>query len=117
MDFDLIIQYADLELVCFTISKSDVQVAWKREESLAFVEDAIFMKYHELDTLDNEYHRHLLVHSYRGLTLFDKISQIPKDLFLRLQEEITDIKHFIFESLDYILLHLGNINQASIRKF
>lgn len=30
MDYDMIVQYSDLELVCYTIAKGDVQVAWKR---------------------------------------------------------------------------------------
>lgn len=46
MDYDLVLQYSDLELVCYTVSRSNVQLAWKREESLAYVEDVVFMKYH-----------------------------------------------------------------------
>ncbi len=53
MDYDFVIQYSDLELVCYSISKSEAQVVWKREESLAHIKDALFMKYRELDTLDN----------------------------------------------------------------
>jgi hypothetical protein len=75
------------------------------------------MKYNELDTLDNQYHRNLISHSYRGLTLAEKVAKVPQDLFLRLQEEITDIQHFIFESISYILQHLGDIDSTSIRKF
>jgi hypothetical protein len=42
------------------------------------------MKYHELDTLDNEYHRSLL-HSYRELSLAEKLTQVPRSIIMRLQ--------------------------------
>jgi hypothetical protein len=84
MDYDLIIQYTDLELVSYTISKGHVSEQWKREESLAYVQDILFMKYREVDTLDNEYHRQLLMHSYRELSLAEKLSKVPHNLIMRI---------------------------------
>lgn len=75
------------------------------------------MKYAETDTLDNEYHRQLLMHSYRDLSLAEKLSRVPQNFMMRLTEEILDIKHFIMSSIDYIVLHLSNIDSSSIRKF
>lgn len=117
MDYDLLIQYDDLELICYSISRGEVQEVWKREESLAYVQDVIFMKYHELDTLDNQYHRNLIMHSYRSLSLLDKVAQVPKDIALRLQEEISDLQHFVFETINYLVDLLNNIDGSSIRKF
>jgi hypothetical protein len=37
MDYDLVIQYTDLEFAFYTISRGDAQLSWKREESLAHV--------------------------------------------------------------------------------
>jgi hypothetical protein len=37
MDYDLLIQFSDLELACYTVSRGDAQLSWKREESLAYV--------------------------------------------------------------------------------
>lgn len=43
--------------------------------------------------------------------------KVPADLFRRIQEEITDIKHFIFELFNYLITIVGNIDKTSIRKF
>lgn len=86
MDYDLVIQYKDLELVSYSISRGNAQIAWKKEESLAYIEDIVFMKYSEMDTLDNEYHRNLISHTYRGLNIAEKLLRVPTDIVLRLTE-------------------------------
>jgi len=45
MDYDLIVQYTDLELVSYSISRGNAHQVWKREESLAYIEDVVFMKF------------------------------------------------------------------------
>jgi hypothetical protein len=42
------------------------------------------MKFSESDNLDNEYHRNLISHHYRNLTLTQKILGIPQDIIRRL---------------------------------
>ena len=53
------------------------------------------MKYSELDTLDNQYHRHLISHSYTNLTFAQKIALIPQDFTRRVIEEISDISRIV----------------------
>jgi hypothetical protein len=45
MEYDLVVQYKDLELVSYSISRANVQTSWQKEESLAYIEDIVFMKY------------------------------------------------------------------------
>ena len=79
------IQYSDLQLNCYTVSRGSVEENWRREESLAYTKDAIFLKYNEEDTLDNPYHRNLISHSYRAKSLVEKIFMVPQELTLRLK--------------------------------
>jgi len=57
------------------------------------------------------------MHSYRDLSLAEKLTRVPQNLIMRITEEILDIKHFILASIDYIVMHLKNIDSSSIRKF
>lgn len=45
------------------------------------------------------------------------MAKVPTDFFLRLKEEFIDIQHLLFESINYILLHLTNFDSQSIKKF
>jgi hypothetical protein len=37
MEYDLVVQYKDLELVSYSISRANVQTSWQKEESLAYI--------------------------------------------------------------------------------
>lgn len=110
------VQYSDLELVSFSVSKGEVEVGWRKEESLAHVQEVVFMKYNKMDALDNPYHRHLISHTYRARSFLEKLVMVPKDILLRFTEEIADIFNHLRRATEY-LLELGSIDRASLRKF
>jgi hypothetical protein len=110
------VQYSDLELVAYSISKGEVDVVWRKEESLAYIQEVVFMKYNKIDDLDNPYHRHLISHSYRAKSLIEKLVMVPKDIAMRFSEELTDLVNHLIRGAKY-LLELGSIDMASLRKF
>lgn len=117
MDYELLIQFKDLELTCFSGSRGVAEEVWRREESLAYIEDVVFLKYNEMDTLDNEYHRSLISHSYRGLSLVQKLSMIPRDIALRLGEELSDLQRTVSNLLGYAVEFTSGFDRNNIQKF
>ena len=117
LEYEFIIQYRDLELSVYSFSRNELRSLWKREESLAYVQDVVFMKYFELDTLDNEYHRSLLSNTYRSLPLAERLAQVPKDIILRLSEEISDLKRHFLSLKDFIMQQITAFDYNSVRKF
>lgn len=75
------------------------------------------MKYSELDTLDNPYHRSLISHTYTNLSLVEKVALVPKQITLRLIEEISDISRTITELFSYFSTNLVGIDLKSLKKF
>ena len=117
LDFDVVVQFTDLELVSYSASQGGLALVWKREESLAYIQEVLFLKYNKLDTLDNPYHRNLISHAYRGKSLVEKLAMVPRDLALRLSEELTEIVGHLTSAVGYALQQIGSIDIKSLRKF
>lgn len=110
------VQYSDLELVAFSVSKGEVELVWRREESLADMQQLVFMKHNKIDALDNPYHRHLISHTYRTRSFLKKLIMVPKDILLRFNEEVADLLNHLLRAVEY-LGQLGSIDRDSLRKF
>ena len=103
LDYDVVIQFTDLELVSYSASQGGLALLWKREESLAYIQEVLFLKYNKLDTLDNPYHRNLISHAYRGKSFAEKLAMVPRDLALRLSEELTEVVGHLTSAVGYVL--------------
>lgn len=105
VDFELVIQFSDLELSLFELSRGVFINKWKKEESLAYINKVVFMKFTANDGLDNEYHRNLISQNYKDLSFIEKLALLPRDILLRLAEEIDDVKN-LFVGLISQVIHL-----------
>jgi hypothetical protein len=83
LEYELLVQFSDLQLTLFSASKGEVETVWEKEESLAYIQEVVFMKYNKIDALDNPYHRNLISHAYRGKSFAEKLVMIPRDIALR----------------------------------
>ena len=87
---------------------------WNREESLAYLDKVLFMKYEGFtDRLDNEYHRKINSNEYQKKSLGEKMAEAPINLALRIQTEIKDVIRFCEEAVVEIPHFLSKIGSSS----
>lgn len=80
----------------YTSQGREFKQLWSRDESLAYVEKVLFMKYEGYaDNLNTPYHMKMDDPQYIALSLMQKIQQIPGHFISRVKSELQDIYNFL----------------------
>lgn len=116
----ILIQFKkDLQIVCYGVQHSRnshiAELLWEREESLAHIDRVLFMKYEGYaDNLNNDYHKKMDRDLLEGRTVQDMLSEVPANILLRIQTEVSDLFHYFISLKDRILGIGSDLQENSV---
>lgn len=108
-EIEVVVLFEDLQLAMFSQEAKVFKELWSREESLAYAEKVLFMKYKGYqDHLNNPYHMKMDDVHYVQLSLASKIQQIPINFMARIKSEFEDVYNFIVEKVEGLIQTFTN---------